>query len=126
MQNINRRSLFAMAVAGLAGLLSDIPATSAWTQCHQVQEIRGSAVNPYRESDATESCRGNACGDVSVSWTGSGYEIANHGSKRVRVRIRFMWGYGCLDWTSYVLDPGESDYSSNGGYCEPYEAHYLK
>jgi len=70
-------------------------------------------------------CRGNACTDVSVKWTGSGYNIRNSGNRRVRVKIRFTFGLACLDWTSIELDPGASKKYGNGGYCLPYEAKYI-
>ena len=69
-------------------------------------------------------CQGNACGDVSVDWTGHGYHISNHGVRRVLVRIRFTFGLQCLDWSDIHLGPGQSQDYGNGAFCNPYTANY--
>lgn len=69
-------------------------------------------------------CQGNACGDISITWNGHGYTIQNHGGRRVKVRIRFTFGFQCLDWTDVHLGPGQSQSFGNGAFCNPYEANY--
>ena len=90
---------------------------------HQVENNRATWVETT--ALALTECNGNACGDVSITWTGHGYDVRNNGNKRVRVRVRFTFGLQCLDWTSIDLNPGEVHSYGNGAYCEPVEANHI-
>jgi hypothetical protein len=74
---------------------------------------------------AAAQCQGNACGDVSVIWTGSGYDLSNHGGRNVRISIRFTFGLQCNAPSDVDLGPGQTQHFANGAYCPPYGANYI-
>jgi hypothetical protein len=77
-------------------------------------------------SKPTSECKGNACGDVSITFLGPGhgYLFKNGGSRRINLRVRWSVGVACLDWSSYDLNPAESIQISNeAAYCTV-EANY--
>jgi hypothetical protein len=72
-------------------------------------------------------CEGNACGDVTIQslGTGNGYLLKNDGAKRVRLSIRWAFGFQCMDWSDTDLGPGESKRMANWAYCNPVRANYI-
>jgi hypothetical protein len=90
---------------------------------HQIERGRATAL----DSIPSDQCSGDACGVVSLDWlgVGQGYRVSNSGKERVRVRIRWVFGFQCQDWTNIELNPGQSQNYLNGGYCQPVEANYI-
>jgi hypothetical protein len=87
-------------------------------------------IETHSAANSLGSCAGNACSDVNVTYTNPGYQITNHGRKRVNVSIR--WTIGgislCAGPTNVELDVGvefipNTNYS---GFCNPYHAKYLR
>lgn len=71
-----------------------------------------------------EACRGNACDVVSFGWTGHGYHIANSSPRRVRLQIRWAFGFSCMQPSTIDLAPKSAVDYGNGAYCNPYDANY--
>lgn len=92
----------------------------------QLVRISGEAVSLLGAALGREGCQGNACNDVSIDPNPrGGYFLRNHGRRRVRIRIRWMAGWQCVDWTDIDLNPGETKSWGNGGYCHPWHANYI-
>lgn len=94
------------------------------TRIAATKMLPATALQNQKAADHVGDCQGNACNDVSVDWTGRGYHIANHGGRRVLVRIRFAFGFQCMDPSDIHLGPGESKDYGNGAFCNPYTANY--
>ncbi len=69
-------------------------------------------------------CEGNACGAVSITWNGAGYTISNSSGNRVRVTMRWMFGWSCMGPSDIHLGPYQSVNYGNGGYCHPWQANF--
>lgn len=74
-------------------------------------------------------CDGNACGAISMTWTGSCYEVANNSQRNVKVDVK-PYG-GAATNISKVLKPGEkwtvTSYPTGAclkGYVQPYHAFF--
>jgi hypothetical protein len=71
-------------------------------------------------------CQGNACGSVSVTFVNPGYDLSNHGNRRVRISIQWFGAGECMSPADVDLDPGAPPrHFANGGYCNPYTANYV-
>jgi|SRR5580765_2450172 len=86
-------------------------------------------VSPIRQTTAAPECAGNACGSVSVTWTGSCYNIRNNGPRAARVSLKPFGGIASL--VSRAVAPGDVwtpmmpfTTSCLGGYEAPYQANF--
>ena len=82
----------------------------------------------HSAANSLGSCAGNACSDVNVTYTNQGYQITNHGRKRVSISIRFIGGGSlCAGPAGTELGAGEEFIPNNtSGFCNPYQANYLR
>ncbi len=74
-------------------------------------------------------CAGNACGSISMKWTGACYEATNTGSRNVKVEVRPVGGIASS--ISKVLKPGDKwtpilvyTRACLKGYVAPYQANF--
>lgn len=77
---------------------------------------------------AFQSCAGNACGSVQVTFVAPCYNVRNSGSRRVKVEFHPL---GIASSMSRVLEPGENwqpiqpfTTQCMGGFVEPYNANF--
>jgi ribosomal protein S27AE len=80
-------------------------------------------VEKVDDAEVANQCQGNACGDVSITSTGNGTNLANHGRRRIIISIRWYAG-GCGNPSDVSLNPGQTQHFLNRAYCGPYSANY--
>jgi hypothetical protein len=90
-------------------------------QTYQITELHSAA-------NTVGSCTGNACSDVTLTYTNPGYQIVNHGRRRVNVSIQWTIGFvHCAGPANLELDVGvEVLTDPHSGFCNPYHANYLR
>jgi len=75
---------------------------------------------------ADKNCQGNAC-DVTqiVPNPTGGYKFTNTSNNRkIKITIRFAFGWSCMSPTDIHLQPGQTAKFGNGGYCDPYTSNF--
>ena len=80
---------------------------------------------------AQSNCEGNACPEVSVVWeqatatSYAAYKWTNNSSRKIKINVRTLFGFNCMEGSDKILNPHES-ISYIGGYCIPFKANYTE